>query len=144
MADICLSEKGAGVRPFVVGAMKPALFEESERRIKNATEVVGRNAESDSILAGNIQPMRNEPTNTNTGTAKQPQITGGKSDTEDAHQALKAIVIGMWVGTTLNLLFLVPENTALKLQKPNVAVQRRAAFGASVATACWATCNDQG
>jgi len=78
MADICLSEKGAGVRPFVVGAMKPALFEESERRIKNATEVVGRNAESGSILAGNIQPMRNEPSNTNTGTAKQPQITGGK------------------------------------------------------------------
>ena len=27
---------------------------------------------------------------------------------------------------------------------PNVAVQRRAAFGASVATACWATCEDQG
>ena len=38
----------------------------------------------------------------------------------------------------------VPVQLGAGLWMPNVAVQRRAAFGASVATACWATCEDQG
>ena len=118
MTGVCLFEKCAGVRPIVVGAVEPALFEEGERGIKGGAKAIGRNAEPGPVLTGNAEKVRHKQGGGGASDGKQPQINGRENETEDIHPGFKALIIGAMVAAFISL-FSTPENTMLTLQKPN-------------------------
>ena len=49
-----------------------------------------------------VAPDRHEPRDASSNATKQPKVSSRERDSDDAHPALKAIVIGLWVGTILS------------------------------------------